>query len=254
MNARRKQTLTLALASVLVLGAAGGGLAYTKVTVDAADRTAATRVWKAPPRAPSVDDPVPDVSNGRVDTPLSKELLPVSADYRLGPDVEGFGNDAHLTGPEAEALFRKGSESLPSKQRKEHRRFVRKLRIEGMAMRSYTRYSDDLEVEITLAQLGDRGAVEDLNTFQRELADAFSILRKGPKIKGHDAAKCFLLPEDDDAELGEMFCTAHEDDVLVSLSAAGSDDYDGTEFDRKEVAKLLEKQLERLSKGGGISA
>ncbi len=254
MNARRRSTLTLALASLLVLGAAGGGLAYTKVTVDAADRSAPTKVWKVPPKTPSVDDPVPDVSDGRQDNPLSRELLPMPADYRLGPDIDGFGNDAYLSGKEAEALLRQGADGLPSDQRDQHRKFVKELEVEGMAMRSYTRYSDDLVVEIKLSQMNDKSAVEDLNTLQSGLAEAFDVFREGPEIDGYENAKCFLMPETDDAELGKMFCTAHEGDVLVSLDATGAEGYDGTPFPKKEAAKLLKKQLDRLTEGGGISA
>lgn len=254
MNVRKKSTLAAALSALLVLGAAGGGVAYTAVTVSAADRTAPTKVWDAPEKAPSVDDPAPDTSTGRQDNPLSKELLPVPTDYRLGPAVEGFSSDAYLTGKEAEALFGRGANGLPSQQREQHRKFVERLQIEGIAMRSYTRYSDNLVIEIKLAQMDNRSAVKDLSAFQSELADAFSLFRQGPEIEGYEKAKCFLMPENEESGIEEMSCTAYEDDVLVSLNATAYEKEWETADLKKNGAKLLKKQLDRLTKGGGISA
>lgn len=253
MRARTQTTLATSLAALFVLGAAGGGIAYTKVTVDRADRTAPTRAWKEPKKGPSEDDPVPNLAEGRKDNALSRELLPVPDDYRLGPDIGGFGNDAHLGAKKAEALFDAGTAGLPSKARKEHRKFVRKLDVQGLAMRSYSRFTHDLVVEIQLARMNNKNAVKDLNAVQSGLADAFSIFRKGPEIDGYKGAKCFLMPEDepeaeDDEGAEEMFCTAYEDDVLVSLTAMGTGP-----LQKKEAAKLLEKQLDRLTKGGGVS-
>lgn len=255
MNARKKSLVTLSVSALLVLGATGGGLAYTKVTVDAADRTSPTRVWDAPAKAPSIDDPAADASDGREDNPLSEELLPVPDEYRLGPDIDGLGNDVYLSGKEAEALLRKGSGSLPGDQREQLQKFVKKLEVKGMAMRSYVHYGDGLLIEMKLSQMDNRDAVESLNSFQAGIADAFSVLREGPEIDGYEKAECFLMPEDEDARLEEMFCTAHEDDVLVSLQATATEEgYGGGVDVEKKGAQLLEKQLDRLTEGGGISA
>ncbi|MFR9675940.1 hypothetical protein [Streptomyces sp. TR02-1] len=257
MRTAGRQKLLRALAAVAVLGTVGGLATFTGATVDAADRTAPTRVWDAPDRAPSVDDPAPDLTRGRKDEPLSKELLPVPSAFRLGPDIDGIGNDVHLTGKQAEEQMRRSAALLPAQQRKQHRASLKKLDVKGAAMRSYTRYSDDLVVEIRLSQMGNRSAVKDLAAVQSALGEALSPLRKGPEIKGYDNASCFLMPKSDaadDERIEEMFCTAYEDDVLVSLSATGSASYQGTTHVRREGGKLLRKQLERLTEGGGISA
>jgi hypothetical protein len=253
VNAPPKTMLTTSLAILLVLGTAGGGIAYTTLTVDRADRTAAVKAWQEPKKSPSDDDPVQDQTAGRRDRPLSRELLPVPEDYRLGPDIAGYGNDAYLSAAKAEALFNQGTAALPNKARKEHREYVRTLDVQGMAMRSYSAYSHDLVVEIQLAQMSNRGAVKDLNVLQSAVADALSLFREGPEIEGYEAAKCYLMPEDDPEDEGdtgaeEMVCTAHEDDVLVSLTATGPGP-----LRKKEAAEMLKKQLDRLTKGGGLS-
>lgn len=251
MNLRPRTTPAAALAALLVLGAAAGGLAYTKVLVDGADRTAAPTVWKKPKHTPSDGDPVPSLADGRRDNALSRELLPVPARHRLGPAMSEFGNDAYLSGRKARALLASGASGLPDEARKKHRRLVDDLEVQGMAMRSYSHLADELVVEIQLARMNNEEAVKDLAGLQTKLVEALSVFRKGPEIDGYRDAKCFLMPEADgeDGEVEEMFCTASEDDVLVSLTATGVDP-----LDEEEVAELLTAQLDRLTEGGGTRA
>lgn len=250
MNARKRSMLTMSVAALLVLGAAGGGVAYTKVTVDGADRTAPTKVWGGP-QEKSWEDKVSKEREGRQDNPLSKELLPVPGRYTLGPDIGAYGNDAYLSSEKALALLRKGAAGLPSDVREQRREFVDELDVQGMAMRSYEpEYGWDLVVEIRLTRMNNEGAVKDLSSFQSALADAFAIFEKGPEVDGHKDAKCFLLPRPDNEEAGvdEMFCTAYQGDTLVSLTATGP-----APLAEEYAAGLLANQLDRLAEGGGIS-
>jgi hypothetical protein len=254
VNVHSSSALAKGLVALTMAGAVGGGIAYTTVTAGAADRTAPTKAWKkAKDDRSEIDWDNPNT--GRQDTALSKELLPVPDHFVLGPDIEEFGNDVHLSGAKAEALLAEGGEGLPDDARAEHRERVGELEVQGMAMRSYVQSSrqQDLLVVIRLAKM-NKGAVEDRSAALSELAKSFSALREGPEIEGHDNASCFLLPEEE-AEGGkmlgleEMFCTAYEGDTLVSFSATWPETADAD-----DAARLLKKQLDRLTEGGGISA
>lgn len=228
----RSRTVTTTLAALMLLGATGGGALYTKNTVEQADRTAPTTVWKKPKKGPSENGPVAGLAQGRRDNALSRKLLPVPADYRLGPDIDGFGNDAYVSGEEAQKLAGSGD-------------------VTGMAMRSYTRYANDLIVKIELIRMKHPEDVADLSAFEAELADSFSVFREGPEIDGHREARCFLTSEGEAeaTEVEEMFCTAYEGDVLVSLDATGA-----APLEKSDAAALLKKQLERLAESRRGSA
>ncbi|MBA4866740.1 beta-lactamase family protein [Streptomyces sp. PSKA54] len=65
----------------------------------------------------------------------------------------------------------------------------------------------------------NRKAVRDIVTFQNEFLDALKIFRKGPKIKGHKTAHCFLPPTDKNEKLDTMLCSAYVGDVARRASA-----------------------------------
>ncbi len=249
MSGSRRPALGTVLGGVLVLAAAGGGIAWTGVTVHGADHTAHTVVYEDRTGTPSGAGHEPDPTVGRTDSALAKDMLPVPNGYELGPDVKEFGNDAVLGDKEAQAVLEHGDSSLPGKQGAERRKFVRKLKVKGLGMRSYASIDSDLVIEMQIAQMGNKEAVHTLGTFQAKLADALSIFRKGPKIKGHGHANCFLLPKDSKADLDQMFCTAYQGDKLVSMTASGI-----KPFPKDDAAKLLKDQLDRLEKGGGVAA
>ncbi|GAA2387303.1 hypothetical protein GCM10010420_07910 [Streptomyces glaucosporus] len=244
-TARPRRALLPALAALLVLGAVGGGLAYTKTTADNADRSSPTRIWKKPAKTPSDDDPAPDPGRGRSDSALRKKLLPVPEGFSLGPDIAEFGNDAELSGRQAQALMEESVRGLPAEQRREHRAQVGKLRLQGVVMRSYVPDTGDFAAEIQIARMANEKAVRDLSGFRSELLEALSVFRDGPRIKGHGNARCFLPPEDGESELESMFCTAHQDGLLVSFSADGV-----KPFPEKAAAALLKDQLDHLESPG----
>lgn len=242
---RLRRVLLPLLSAALVLGAAGGGLAYTKATVDAADVSAPTKIWEKPAKGPSEDDPAPDPREGRTDGELRKKLLPVPEDFRLGPDVSEFGNDTELSGRQAQALLRRSGKDLPGKERRRHREYVEKLRVQGIVMRTYASYDDEFTAEIQLSRMKNEKGVKDLSRFQSGLADALSVFRDGPSIKGHKNARCFLPPKDGDSELETMFCTAYQDEYLISFQADGVKPFRG-----KDAAELLKDQLDHLVSPG----
>lgn len=242
---RPRRALVPALTALLVLGAAGGGLAYTKMTVDGADRSAPTRVWKEPRKTPSDDDPAPDPLRGRSDSALRKKLLPVPEDFSLGPDIAEFGNDAELSGRQARALVEESGRGLPAKQRREHRKYVEKLRLQGVVMRSYASNTLGVTVEVQISRMANEKAVREMSEFRSRLFEAVPVFRDGPEIKGHKNARCFLPPKDSEVELETMFCTAHQGELLISFSV------DSTKpFPKSTVTKLLKDQLDHLESPG----
>lgn len=247
MSGSRRPALATVLGGILVLTAAGGGIAWTSVTVHGADRTAHTTVYEE--GIPTASDAVhgPDPNDGRTDSALAKDMLPVPDGYELGPDIEEFGNDAVLSDKEAQAVLEHGTR-LPGEQGAERRKAVRKLKVKGLGMRSYSAIDSRLVIEMRIAQMGNKEAVHSLSTFQAKLADVLSLFRKGPAIKGHDHAKCFLMPKDSKADLDEMFCTAYQGDKLVSMTASGV-----KPLHKDAAAELLKNQLDRLAKGGGMA-
>lgn len=248
MSGSRRPALSTVLGGVLVLAAAGGGIAWTGITLHGADRTAPTTVYEDGIHDPSDSVHGPDPTVGRVDSALAKDMLPVPDGYELGPDIEEYGNDVVLNDKEAQAVMEHGGSDLPGEQGAARRKAVRKLKVKGLGVRSYSATDSDLVIEMRIAQMGNKKAVHTLSTFEAKLADALSIFRKGPEIKGHDHAKCFLMPKDTKADLDEMFCTAYQGDKLVSMNASGV-----KPFRKDDAATLLRHQLDRLAKGGGMA-
>ncbi|MEV6261237.1 hypothetical protein AB0M42_10870 [Streptomyces sp. NPDC051784] len=242
---RARKVLLTALPFVLVLAAVGGAAAYTKVTVDGADRTVETTLWKVSDREPG-KDPARDASRGRTDTELSKVLLPVPKGYRLGPDEGEYGNDGEADGEQAAAAMKASSRGLAGKERREYEKRIDKLRLQGFAVRSYVSEDNDLEVHATVVRMKDKKAVRDLHTLQTGLFDLVGVFRDGPKIKGHTRqAKCYLQPKDSESEIEEMVCSAYDGELSISYLATGTKPVDKT-----AVAELLKDQLEHIESPG----
>ncbi|GGZ09459.1 hypothetical protein [Streptomyces nitrosporeus] len=234
---------------VLVLGAVGGAGAYTVSAVDGADRTAKTRVWQEGGKAPG-RDPAGDVGAGRHDTELSRLLLPVPDGYALGPDADAEGNDSEASGKKATAAMKESGRGLAGKERRAFDNAIEKLEIKGVAVRTYSAVSADLVVRTTITKMLDREAVRGTYAFRKELMEAMGSFRKGPSVKGHKHAACFLMPVEKDAEggtvdLGGMECVAYDGELSISLSASGT-----RPFDKGGVADLLKDQMDHIASPG----
>ncbi|MGW6564256.1 hypothetical protein [Streptomyces sp. NPDC054975] len=249
---RARRLLTVALPSVLVLGALGGGVTYTAVTVDSADRSAETITWEAPDMTAEQDDPAElSVTRGKASTPLSKLLLPVPEGYVLGPDVESYGNDDELGEQEARALLKQEGKGLSGKKRREYEKDVDKLGLKGIAVRSFAAENGSTVVYINITQMKDKKEIRSAFELSKKL---FELLEfpKGPKIAGHKNAVCFMLPQDEDLkkdekakQLEEMTCTAYDDEVSVTVAVAGA-----KPFSQAKVAELVKKQLDHIKSPG----
>lgn len=241
----RRVVLT-ALPFVLVLAAVAGAAAYVKVTADGADRTVETGLWQKPAHGPG-KDPAGEVARGRASTELSKLLLPVPAGYRLGPDAGKYGNDAEVGGAEAAAEMKDGgSRGLAGKQRREFEKRVDKLRVQGLAIRTYTSQDNDLTVATQLVRMKDRKAVRDLYGFKKDLFEGIGVFRDGPAVGGHRRnAACFLAPKDSKRKIEGMYCTAYEGELTLSFTASGT-----KPFDSSAVAELVKDQLDHITSPG----
>ncbi|MFG3498591.1 hypothetical protein [Streptomyces sp. NPDC047928] len=239
--------MNIVLPAVLVLGAVGGGLAYTKSRIDGADRVAPTVLWTDAGRKP-VEDPAEGFAKGRASTPLSKLLLPVPESYRLGPDIDGRGNDTEISARDATALIKESGRGLAGKQRRDFDRNVDKMGVQGVAMRSYSAYHDNLVVEVQITRMKDRRKIKDLYKLRTDLADFFEM-SAGPRIKGHKNSACYMNAPvgsgGKKTDLDGLTCLAYEGDVQVTVSAYGP-----KPLDKAEVADLVRQQLDHIASPG----
>ncbi|MFE7547424.1 hypothetical protein [Streptomyces gardneri] len=247
----RRVLLGVVLPSVLVLGLIGGGVAYTAVTVSSADRTAPTEVWGPTDKAAQDKDPATAFARGKTGTPLAKLLLPLPEGYTFGPDQELYGNDGELGPAEAAALMKQAGEGLSGKKRRAFEKEVDKLGVAGVGVRSFADPDDGLVVTVEIARMKDKKQIRTSYRIRKEVLDTLEF-PKGPKVKDHRNAACYLAPEDDSLDkkeravaLGEMYCIAYDSEVFVTVRAAGA-----KPFDKARVADLLKKQLEHIESPG----
>ncbi|MYS06603.1 hypothetical protein GTW71_09180 [Streptomyces sp. SID6041] len=243
--------LRVVLPSVLVLGLIGGGVTYTALTASAADRTAPTTVWGSTGDSTPDEDPAAPLARGKAGTPLSKLLLPLPEGYEFGPDEELYGNDGELGAAEATALMKQSGEGLSGKKRRAFEKNVDKLGVQGIGVRSFADLNNDVVVSVELARMKDKKRIKDSYRLRKEVMEYLEF-PKGPKVKDHRNAVCYLAPKDTTldkkeqaAALEEMFCIAYDSEVFVTVKAAGA-----KPFDKARVAKLLTQQLDHIASPG----
>ncbi|MEU6546541.1 hypothetical protein [Streptomyces sp. NPDC046859] len=246
----RRGRIAAVAGAVLAVAALVAGTGYTVVTVRDADRDPGAPTWKFPSAA--ADRPAKAPKSGG----LAGMLVPYGTDsWVRGPDMGQFGSDAQLTGTEAMALRKEALRDLPRSQRRELEKRMDRIRPKGVAMRSYFSefasgraggfVSDIYSVNVVLSRMDNRTAVRDMVRTQNGLLSALDIFRKGPAIKGHKDAKCFLTPKDLTEGTDEMSCFGYVGDVMVTVSAQGA-----RPLDAKAVAKLMSTQLDRIAEPG----
>jgi hypothetical protein len=241
--ARRRRRIAALVGSLVLAAGVIGGVGYTVVTVDGADRDAGAPLWKFPRATTETAKPV--AANG-----LSGMLVPYKdGGWGKGPDIGEYGYDAELSGAHATALRKESLSGLPRTQRKALEKQIDKQRLKGIAMRSYLSNfyaSKTASVTIELSELQNSAAVREISRYQDELVGVMDdLLREGPKIEGHKDARCFLAPEDKDEKLDSMVCFAHQGNVLVSLTADSA-----KPMQQKDIATLLREQLDRIAEPG----
>ncbi|MFJ8938520.1 hypothetical protein ACIRL0_22830 [Streptomyces sp. NPDC102365] len=250
----RPARIVAGVAACALLVAVVGGVGFTAVAVDGADRDAGAPVWRFPKK--SADDGEPKEAAAGAKSGLAGLLVPYETDpdadgFTRGPDIDEFGSDSRFSGRQATELRKQSIRDLPRSQRLRLEKQIDKQHIQGMAMRSYVSPPDSLDhngkvftVDIVLSQM-DKKTVRDLATFQNEFLNALEIFRRGPKIEGHKNAQCFLPPKEAKEKLDLMVCSAYKGDVLVSATAYGV-----KPLNTKGVAVFLREQLDRIAEPG----
>ncbi|MGP2436718.1 hypothetical protein [Streptomyces sp. JW3] len=242
----RRRRIVAGAGCLLLAAAVVGGVGYTGVVVDGADRDAGAPGWASPKTAA---DPKAAKATG-----LAAALVPYRPEgWTRGPDLAEFGSDTVLSGAQATALRKESLRGLPRSERRELEKEIDRRPVTGMAMRSYLRspgFTADgargsVTTGIVLAQMDSRAAVRDMSTVQNEFLDSLDVFREGPRIKDHPNARCFLPPADSHEDLDLMFCSAYQGDILVTATAEGV-----KPFDADGVAALLTEQLDRIAEPG----
>ncbi|MCX5397980.1 hypothetical protein [Streptomyces sp. NBC_00102] len=234
--------------AVVVLGVIAGAGVYTKNTVDSADRTSPTVLWPkgAPKESRAAKGEEKDLGKaalaGRYDSELSKLLLPATDDWQLGMDNGGLSNDSVTTGKEAATAIKQSVHGLAGKARREYEKRVDRMKIQGMAQRSYV--SSEMTAVIGVVRMKDTKAVHDLWSADTEFMDGLDIFREGPKIKGYKKALCFRYPKNEDGLDGVM-CTAYEDELLITVEAEGTEP-----MSMSDVAGLVKDELDHIKSPG----
>ncbi|MFE7857849.1 hypothetical protein [Streptomyces sp. NPDC057403] len=242
---RNRGRIAAVAACALLAVAVVAGVGYTVVTVDGADRDAGAAVWKFPkPKAPE-----------RKAAPvkgLSGLLVAYGDGWKRGPDFGQFAADSELGAAQATALRKQSVRDLPRTERKQLEKLIDKEHVKGMAMRSYAKeagsafFTDTaVTVNITLSRMESPSVVRRLSNSQNAFFGSVDIFRKGPKIKGHPNAQCFLPPKSLDKHLDAMYCSAYQGNILVHVTASGV-----KPFDSRGVADLLADQLKRIGDPG----
>ncbi|MFE2536523.1 hypothetical protein [Streptomyces sp. NPDC059371] len=232
--------------AVLLVAAVIGGVGWTSVTVDAADRDPGKPTWRFPKPVKDKDEEAKSAKG------LAGMLLPYGEAYTRGPDLGEFGNDAELNGRQATALRKESFRDLPRTQRRRLEKEIDEEHIKGVVMRSYASADSyaiykkqTFTASVTLSQMENQRTVRDISRSQNEMLDSLGIFRKGPKIEGYKNAGCFLPPKDKTEKLDIMFCSAYVGDVLVSATVSGIKPLDGP-----TVTRFLAAQLDRITDPG----
>ncbi|MDH6226309.1 hypothetical protein [Streptomyces sp. MJP52] len=237
------------IAGAVVLAAAVlGGTGFTAVTVRDADRDPGKPVWEHPETSAADEG-----ERQARDEGLRAMLLTYEeTGLERGPDLGEYGSDAEFDGKEAADLAKESIKELPRTQRRQLEREIDRQRIKGQAMRSYanvTGTGDDYLVEVVLTQQEDAEAVAKGVKAQRKAFDALErigFLRSGPKVEGYEKnAWCYLPELDRDDEIDGMYCVASQGEVSVMLTADAAEP-----IDKKDIAGLLVKQLDRIETPG----
>ncbi|MFJ4987982.1 hypothetical protein ACIP9H_29780 [Streptomyces sp. NPDC088732] len=240
---RSRRGLAIGVAGALVAVAAGGGIGFAVLQQKDDGKQATARPWKAP--EPSKTAEYGARSGGSHYGALGKLLLPVPLGYTSGPDLAEYGNDAEFTGKDAVAVFQGDIADLPKKERTQLRKTIDAMRIQGVGMRTYSDMSGVIAVDMQIVQMKNKNFARAGTDYFSAFTKALGVFRNGPRIAGHDKARCVLPPKKPGAELDAMTCQATEGDLMVSMTVTGL-----APLKKDDAADLFKKQLDRVQDPG----
>ncbi|WP_431950813.1 hypothetical protein [Actinacidiphila sp. bgisy167] len=241
---RGRRGLALGLAAALVAVVAGGGIGFAVLKHQKEDGGhAGSKAWKAP--EPKKTAEYGTQSGGSHYGALGELLLPVPSTYMPGPDVGAYGNDAEFTGKQAVAVFEGDLAGLPKKQRDRLHKTVAQLHIQGVGLRTYREMTGATAFETQVVQMKNKRAARAMTDVFTEFTKALGVFRNGPKVEGHDKARCVLPPKKPGAKLDTMICVATEGDLTIRMSVSGR-----SPLPKDEAADLFKQQLDRVEDPG----
>ncbi|MFF3565199.1 hypothetical protein ACFYXS_34670 [Streptomyces sp. NPDC002574] len=241
---KSRRGLAIGVAGALVAIAAGGGIGFAVLQQQKNDDTpASAQPWKAP--QPSKTGEYGTQSGGSHYGALGKLLLPMPAGYVPGPDMAEYGNDAEYTGKDAVAVFQGDYAGLSKKERAQVRKAVDAMHIQGVGFRSYRNTTGTLVVNMQIVQMKNKSIARAGTDFYSAFTKALGVFRNGPKIAGHDKARCVLPPKNPGAKLDAMSCQATEGDVMVRMTVTGT-----APLQKDNAAYLFKEQLDRVQDPG----
>ncbi|MEV7512465.1 MULTISPECIES: hypothetical protein [unclassified Streptomyces] len=240
---RKLKVVSAAVGAVVLVGAAAGAVAL----LAGAERTAPTRYWVAEDHTTQGSpSPAPSVPPNE----LTGKLMPLPADYWLGPDIDAEGNDFFVPREKALQSFKEARTGLSASQRAERDKMFADLKLKGIAGRSYARGEGRgaSVAEITLLQ-ADPQQLAKFGEVAKKFMEFTTAGRKAPAVEGYPQAKCGVDAisggEDGKQKIEALDCVAVEGDVLVNFRMYGSKG-----FEVKDAASLFKQQLDHLKSPG----
>ncbi|MEV0844976.1 hypothetical protein AB0J21_03630 [Streptomyces sp. NPDC049954] len=263
-RSRPRRVLAVAVPVVLVLGALGVGGAYAGSAARGADTTAPTRNWGRP--HPAGKDPASGYGKGRTDSALSRQLLPVPDGYRLGPDLDEYGNDSMLDGRRMTALLKGTGKALHGgRSDTSWEEAVGRYAPRGLAQRTYAT-TDGRTLLLSTQVMRARSAAGATGWYSLKEAALKKYGKAGPVIAGHRAdTRCATLSTSQDGgeNAGEnegdtpagagitlMQCIARHGDLTLAFTAT---DGEPEKLDTHEAAAFFSRQVERLKSTGAVA-
>ncbi|WP_405365611.1 hypothetical protein [Kitasatospora sp. NBC_00039] len=230
-------TVAAALVGVVI------GVGIIKTQYDDPAPVIATGPAAAP--APSATPtPFGAKSNGNHFGSLRDLLLPVPADYALGPDEGGYGNDVELSADQLSAELDSGLQQIPKDKQEKLRQYWDGLHVKATGVRTYKTKADDLVIGMKLRQFNQQ-EVQKLNEYTAVFTGDTGIFRIGPAIPNHPEAHCYLMPAPPSAPIDYLECSAAEGDLLVVMEAEGV-----APLPKDRIVALFTQQLDRLATPG----
>lgn len=231
------------MAAALVGVVIGVGIIKTQYDEPAAVAVAAPTSAPAP-ASTATATPFGAKSNGNHFGSLRDLLLPVPADYRLGPDEGAYGNDAELSADQLSAELDDDLQQIPKEKRDTLRQYWEGLHVKATGVRTYKNRADDLVVSMKLRQFNQQ-EVQKLNEYTAVFTGDTGLFRIGPSIPNHPEAHCYLMPAPPSAPIDYLECSAAEGDLLVVMAAEGV-----APLPKDKIVALFTQQLDRLATPG----
>jgi hypothetical protein len=227
-----------ALAAIAVGGGIGGVVVHARQT-DRDNQISAIRAADAA-QAGKADTAVTGGvrADGSHFGSLFSFLVPTPADWAVGDDVNGMGNNTFLT--QSQISAQQGNLlNVPKSDQSTTKNTLADLHVQGLAVRSMVKPDQSEELSFELVQLDPKAAATEEQSITARI-DSFGW-RQGATVPGYPSARCALPPGSGSDKLDEMRCVGSYGDVEVILQVDGT-----APLDQNTAVQMLAQQLNRL--------